>query len=117
MAMELKNCFLTKKEWKVRYDSDLIFVEAKHAYRRLFKEHKESTGQGNESIHPAQQTRQNSQQQFDEHEEHADTVHPRTGWKNDLSTSSSSSSLWQQNNEWKSKQSWDYWRSATWTEQ
>ena len=33
------------------------------------------------------------------------------------STSSSSSSQWQQNDEWKSNQSWDYWRSSTWTEQ
>ena len=57
------------------------FREAKHAYRRLYKEHVESTGQGNKSIHPAQQRRQNSQQQFDEHEEHAFTVHPRPGWK------------------------------------
>ena len=51
------------------------FREAKHAYRRLYKEHVESTGQGNKSIHPAQQRRQNSQQQFDEHEEYACTVH------------------------------------------
>ena len=52
------------------------FREAKHAYRRINKEHVESTGQGNKSIHPAQQRRQNSQQQFDEHEEYDYTVHP-----------------------------------------
>ena len=91
--------------------------EAKHAYRRLSKEHVESTGQGNKSIHPAQQRRQNSQQQFDEHEECAFSVHPRIGWRYYLSTSSSSSSQWQQNNEWESKQSWGCWRSSTWTEQ
>ena len=91
--------------------------EAKHAYRRLYKEHVESTGQGNKSIHPAQQRRQNSQQQFDEHEECAFSVHPRIGWRCYPSTSSSSSSQWQQNNEWESKQNWGYWRSSTWTEQ
>ena len=37
------------------------FREAKHSYRRLFKEHVESTGQGNKSIRPEQQRRQNSQ--------------------------------------------------------
>ena len=45
------------------------FREAKHAYRRLYEEHVECTRQGNKSIHPAQQRRQTSQQQFDEHEE------------------------------------------------
>ena len=84
------------------------FREAKHAYRLLYKEHVESTGQGNKSIHPAQQIRRSSQQQVDEHEEDAYTVHPRPGSRYILSTSSSSSSQWQQNNEWKSKQSWDY---------
>ena len=57
------------------------FREAKHAFCRLFKELVESTGQGNKSIHPAQQRRQNSQHQFDEHEEYAYTVQPRTGWR------------------------------------
>ena len=56
--------------------------EAKHANRRLFKEHVESTGQGNKSIHQAQLRRHSSQQQFDEHdEEYAFSVHPRTGWQ------------------------------------
>ena len=102
-------------EGKIRQRTD--FREAKHAYRRLYKGHVESNGQGNKSIHPAQQRRQNSQQQFDEHEEHACTVHRRTGWRYYPSTRSSSSSQWQQNNEWKSKQRRDYWRSSTWTEQ
>ena len=44
------------------------FLEANHAYCRLFKEH------------------------VDEHEEYNYTVHPRTGWKNYPSTCSSSSS-------------------------
>ena len=67
MAKELETLFLNKGvEGKIRQRPD--FREAKHAYRRLYKEHVESTGQGNKSIHPAQQRRQNSQQQFDEHE-------------------------------------------------
>ena len=56
-------------------------------------------------------------QQFYGSEEYNCTVRPRTGWKYHFSTSSSSSSQWQQNDEWKSTQSWDYWRSSTWTEQ
>ena len=73
------------------------FREAKHACRRLYKEHVESTGQGNQPIHPAQQKRQNPQQQFESHEEYAYKVHPRTGWRYYPPTSSSSSSQWQQN--------------------
>ena len=93
------------------------FREAKHAYRRQYKEHVESTGLGNKSIHPAQQRRRNSQQQVDEHEEHAFRFTLDLDGDIILSSSSSSSSQWQQNNDWKSKQRWDYWRSSTWTEQ
>ena len=93
------------------------FCEAKHAYRQRYKEHVESTGQGNKSIHPAQQTRQKSRQQFEGSEDYACTVHRPTGWRNYHSTSSSSSSLWQQDNEYQSNRSWDYWRSSTLTEQ
>ena len=56
-------------EGKIRQRPD--FREAKHTYRRLYKKHVESTGQGNKSIHPAQQRRENSQQQFDEHAAYA----------------------------------------------
>ena len=94
MAKELENCFKQRKEIRQRPD----FRDAKHTYRRPYKEHVESILQGNQSIHPAQQRRQNSKQQFDEHEEYAYTVHPRTGWRYYPSTSSSSSSQWQQNN-------------------
>ena len=59
----------------------LDFREAKHAYRQLYEEYAdEGTGEGNKSVHPAKQTRQNSEQQFDEHEVYVYTVHPRTGW-------------------------------------
>ena len=94
-------------EGKMRQRSD--FREVKHAYRQLYKEHAdEGTVEGAKSIHLAKQTRQNSQQQFDEHEVCVYTVHPRTGWKYYTSTSSSSSSRWQEDNELRSKQSWDY---------
>ena len=107
MGKELEN-FLHRQgeQGPIRQRPD--FREAKHALRRLYKEHVESTGQGNKSIHPAQQRRQNSQQQFDEHEGYSYTVHPRTGWRYYPSSSSSSSSQWQQHNEWKSNQSWDH---------
>ena len=105
-----KNChiFLIKKENVVR---------AKHAYRQQYKEHAEGTGEGNKSIHPAERTRQNYRQDYEGSEEYTYTVHPRTGWIYYPSTSSSSSSQWQQNNEWQSNQSWDCCRSSTWTEQ
>ena len=57
------------EEDRIRQRPD--FREAKHAHRRLYKEHVESTGQGNTSIHPAHQRRKSSQQQVDEHEEYA----------------------------------------------
>ena len=41
-------------------------------------------GQGNQSIHPAQQRRQNPQQQFEGHEEYAYKVHP-SNWMEILS--------------------------------
>ena len=57
MGKELAH-FLNKKgkQGPIRQHPD--FREAKHAYRHLSKEHAESTSEGNESIHPAQQTRQ-----------------------------------------------------------
>ena len=60
------------------------FREAKHAYRQLFKERAESTGEG------APQTRQNYRQRCEGSEDTC-TVHPRTGWTYYLSTSSPSS--------------------------
>ena len=62
MGEELAHFFKKKKE---RPD----VREAKHAYRQPHKEHAESTGEGNRSIHPAQQTRQNYRQQFKGSEE------------------------------------------------
>ena len=60
MAKELV-CCLSKGgvQGPIRQRPD--FRKAKHAYRRLYKEHVESTGQGNKSIHSAQQRRQHSQ--------------------------------------------------------
>ena len=53
-----------QRNWKVVLNKEGVqgptrqrpdFREAKHAYRQLFKEHVESTRQGNKSIHPEQQ--------------------------------------------------------------
>ena len=57
------------------------FREAKQAHRQLFKEHVESTGERNSSIHPADKTRQSLRQRFKGFEEYNFLVHPRTGWK------------------------------------
>ena len=72
MKLHLKKGDDWKKNWKFVLDKGVQgpirqrpdFREAKHAYRRLHKEHVESTGQRNKSIHPAQQRKQNSQQQL-----------------------------------------------------
>ena len=40
------------------------FCEANHTYRQLYKEHVESNGEGDSSIHPADQTRQSHRQRF-----------------------------------------------------
>ena len=113
MGEELTHCFSNKERWKTRSAmATPWFREAKQVYRQLYKEHDESTGEGNSSIHPAQQTRQSHRQPYEGSEEYTSTIHLRNGWK-----SSSSSSQWQQNNERKSNQSWDYWRFSTWTEQ
>ena len=59
MGKELAHCFFffnkEGKEGPMRQRPD--FREAKHAYRQLYKEHAESTGGGNKSIHPAQQNK------------------------------------------------------------
>ena len=100
--------FLNKegKQGPMRQRPD--FREAKQAHRQQYKEHAESTGERINSIHPAHQARQNYRQHFKGSEEYNYTVHPRTGLKYYLSTSSSSSSQWQQHDDWKSSQSWDY---------
>ena len=96
------------------------FREAKQTYRQLYKEHVESTSEGNSSIHPADQTRQSHRQRLKDFEENNFVVHPRNGWKYYPLTNSSSSVHWQhddwKSNQW-SNQRWDYWRSSTWTEQ
>ena len=58
-------------------------------------------------------------QQFKGFEEYNYTVGLRTGWRlypSTRPTSSSSSAYWEQHDDWKSNQSWDSWRSSTWTE-
>ena len=40
------------------------FCEAKQTYRQLYKEHVESTGEGNSPIHRVDQTRQSHRQRF-----------------------------------------------------
>ena len=73
-----------QRNWEIGSDREGVhgpirqrpdFREAKRASCPLYKEHVESTGRGNQSIHPAQQRRQNPQQQSEGHEEHAYKVH------------------------------------------
>ena len=113
-----------RKQGPIRQRPD--FREAKQAHRQLYKEHAESTGEGIHSIHPSTPSKTKlstiSDQQvppkilsFRGVQLHGFTL--ELDWKYNPSTSSSSSSQWQQHDDWKSNQSWDYWLSSTWTEQ
>ena len=62
------------------------FIEAKQKFIRPSDEHVERTGAGNSRIHPAQQIRQLSDQQFEGLDEYSYTVDPRTGWRFYFST-------------------------------
>ena len=78
-------------------------------YLQLYKEHV-GTSEGHGPIHPANQARHRDQQ-FQGLEEHNDTVDPRTGWRifpATIPTSSFSSAHWEQYDDWKSNQSWDF---------
>ena len=52
-----------------------VLCEAKHTYRQLYKDHVECIGEGNNSIHPADQTRQSHRQRFKGFEEYNYMVH------------------------------------------
>ena len=102
MGEELAHSFQSKEGKQGPMRQGPVFCEAKHTYRQLNKEHVESTGEGNSSIHPANQARQSYRQRFKSFEEHNYMVHRRTGWKYYPSTSSSSSAHWEQHDDWKS---------------
>ena len=90
------------------------FIEAKQKCIRLYNEHAERTGEANSPIHPSRHD-----QQYEGLDEYNYTVDPRTRWRfypSTRSTTSSSSAHWEQHDNWKSNQSWDSWRSSTWTE-
>ena len=94
-------------------------TEAKQKRRRLCDEYVERTGEGNRPIPPAQQTRQRREQQFEGLDEDKYTVDLRTGWRfypSSRPTPSSSSTHWEQHDDWKSNKSWDSWRTSSWTE-
>ena len=102
------------------------FVETKREWKSLHDEHVKETSKGNTSIHPIQRTRQRRNQQFEGLEENNFQVDPRTGWRSYPSKSqgslrhpksSSSSTQWEQHDDWKSNKSWNSWRSSSWTEQ
>ena len=102
------------------------FVEAKRELKRLHDEHGKETSEGSTPIHPLQRTRQRRNQQLEELEEKNYQVDPRTGWRSFSSksqgnlrhpTPSSSSTQWEQHDDWKSNISWNSWRYSSWTEQ
>ena len=108
-----KNC--NEKCWvrvQGRVNQRPDFVEAKREMKRLHDEHVKETSKGNTPIHPVQRSTQWRNQQFEELEEYDYQVDPQTGWRSYPSksqenlrhpTSSSSSTQWEQHDDWKSK--------------
>ena len=101
-------------------------VETKREMKRLHDEHVKETSEGNTPIHLVQRSRQRRSHQFEGLQEYNYKVDPRTGWMSYPSksqgnlrhpTSSSSSTQWEQHDDWKSNKSWNYWRSSSWTQQ
>ena len=100
------------------------FAEAKEKLKRLHDEHVKETSEGNTPIHPTQRTRQRRDQQYEGLEEYDYQVDPHTGWstypwksRGNLPhpTSSSSSTQWEQHDDW--SKSCSSWCSSSWTEQ
>ena len=101
-------------------------VEAYREMKRLHDEHVKETSEGNTHIHPVQRSRQPRHQQF-EGLENIYQVDAQTRWRTypsksqgNLSlnpTHSSSSTQWEQHDDWQSNKSWNSWRSSSWTEQ
>ena len=101
-------------------------VEANREMKRLHDEHVKETSEGNTHIHPVQRSRQPRHQQF-EGLEYIYQVDAQTRWRTypsksqgNLSrnpTDSSSSTRWEQHDDWQSNKSWNSWRSSSWTEQ
>ena len=108
-----------QKSWKISVNKEEIqgpikqrpdFCEAKQKCTQRHKEHVERTGEGNSPLHPAHQTRHNDQR-FEGLDEYNHTVDPRTGWRfypSTRPTTSSSSAHWEQHDDWKSNQSWNF---------
>ena len=110
----------TEKLFKDQWTSALIFIEAKHKCKRLHDEYTATTGEGNKPIPPAQQIRQRRARQYEGLDEYNFRVGPRTGWRfypSSTTTPSSSSSHWEQHDDWKSNKSWGSRRTSSWTEQ
>ena len=98
------------------------FAEAKQKLKRLHDDVKE-TSEENTPIQPTQRTRQRRDQQFEGLEEYDYQVDRQTGWRTYPSksrgnlwhpTSSSSSTQWEQHDDW--SKSWNSWRPSSWTE-
>ena len=92
------------------------YIEAKHTCKQLYHEHTAITGSENKPIPPAQHTRQRRGRQFEGLEEYDYRLEPRAGWRfypSSRPTPSSSSSHWEQHDDWKSNKSWDSWRTSS----
>ena len=126
----------TEKSWVLKLNKEgsqgpmnqgRDFVEAKREMKRLHDEHAKEISEGNTPIHLVQRSRQRRHQQCEGLEEYNFYVDAQTGWRTCTSKSQgnlsqnpthlSSSTQWEQHDDWKSKKSWTYWRSSSWTEQ
>ena len=126
----------TEKSWVLKLNKEgsqgpmnqgRDFVEATREMKRLHDEHAKEISEGNTPIHLVQRSRQRRHQQCEGLEEYNFYVDAQTGWRTCTSKSQgnlsqnpthlSSSTQWEQHDDWKSKKSWTYWRSSSWTEQ
>ena len=114
MAKELENCL----EQRMSTSSDKTTTWLPWSEARLLSTFQRTCWKHwtKKPVHHPAQRRQNPQQQFQGSEEYNYTVHPRTGWRYYVQQVRLHPRR-QQNDERESNQSWDYWRSSTWTKQ
>ena len=100
------------------------FAEAKQILKRLHDKYVTETSEENTPNYPTQRTRQRRDQQLEGLEEYDYQDDLQIGWRTYPSrsrrnlrhpTSSSSSTQWEQHDDW--SKSWNFLRSSSWTEQ
>ena len=116
----------TKKVFKDHSINDLNSLKQNEKRKDYMMNMWKRLQEGTAPVHPIQRSRQRRNKQFEGLEEYKYQIDPQTGWRSYPSksqgnlrhpTSSSSSTQWEQHDDWKSNKSWNSWRSSSWTEQ